>query len=110
MSEREIEQLFRDAVRREKGCAYKFVSPGMSGVPDRLVVLPGNKIGFVEIKAPGKEPRPEQLYQIRRLEKMGCYAAVLDDPSKIDVIIQEIRAHTTGAGQMLLSTQEGSAE
>lgn len=91
MSEKELEKKFRDAVRAAGGCAYKFVSPGMSGVPDRLVVLPGNRIGFVELKAPGKKPRPEQRYQQRRLECMGCYVTVLDDPENIAGVIREIR-------------------
>lgn len=92
MSEKELEKMFRDAVRKAGGCAYKFVSPGMSGVPDRLVVLPGNAIGFVELKAPGKKSRPEQCYQQRRLEDLGCYVAVLDDPGMIEQIIREILA------------------
>ena len=93
MSERELEKMFRLAVKAAGGCAYKFVSPGMSGVPDRLVVLPDNCIGFVELKAPGKKSRPEQCYQQRRLENMGCYVAVLDDLDRIEQIIQEIREY-----------------
>lgn len=93
MSERELEKMFRLAVKAAGGCAYKFVSPGMSGVPDRLVVLPDNCIGFVELKAPGKKSRPEQCYQQCRLENMGCYVAVLDDPDMIEQIIREIREY-----------------
>ena len=90
LSEKEIEKKLRDRVRQRGGCAYKFVSPGMSGVPDRLVVMPDNRIGFVELKAPGKVSRPEQCHQQRRLERLGCYVAVLDDPDMIDTIIDEI--------------------
>lgn len=92
MSEKELEKMFRTAVREAGGCAYKFVSPGMSGVPDRLVVLPGNAIGFVELKAPGKKSRPEQCYQQRRLRGLGCYVTVLDAPEMIGQIIREIIA------------------
>lgn len=41
MREKEIEEKFREAVKRAGGKAYKFVSPGNDGVPDRLVVMPG---------------------------------------------------------------------
>lgn len=91
MSEKELEKKFRDAVRSAGGCAYKFVSPGMSGVPDRLVVLPGGHTGFVELKAPGKKSRSEQCYQQHRLEHMGCYVTVLDNPENITEVIREIQ-------------------
>lgn len=93
MSEKELEKMLRDRVREAGGCAYKFVSPGMSGVPDRLVVLPDNCIGFVELKAPGKKSRPEQCYQQQRLSRLGCYVTVLDNPADIDNVIRQIREY-----------------
>ncbi len=90
MSERELEKRLVQKVREAGGYAYKFVSPGTSGVPDRLVVLPEGKMGFVEVKAPGKKPRAEQEYQIRRLENLGCHVAVLDDPGKVGEVIRGI--------------------
>lgn len=83
MREREVEEKFRDAVRRAGGKAYKFTSPGNDGVPDRLVVMPGGHIGFVEVKAPGKHPTPLQDMRIRELEALGCRVLVLDRPEKI---------------------------
>ena len=60
MREKEIEQKFTLMARRTGGLALKFVSPGMSGMPDRLVLLPGGRMAFVEVKAPGRAPRPLQ--------------------------------------------------
>ena len=65
MREKIIEQHLVKAVKNSGGIAPKLVSPGFDGMPDRLVLLPGGKIGFVEVKAPGKEPRPLQV-SIRR--------------------------------------------
>lgn len=90
MSEKELERKFVRAVRARGGRAYKFVSPGTSGVPDRLVVMPDNGIGFVELKAPEKKSRPEQCYQQRILENLGCYVCVLDNPDLIETVIDEI--------------------
>jgi len=56
MRERDIEAYLRDQIKRLGGIAYKFVSPGNAGVPDRLVLLPGAGVVFVELKAPGKNP------------------------------------------------------
>lgn len=49
------------AVKLMGGMAPKFVSPGLDGVPDRLVLLPGAKFAFAEIKADGKTMRPLQV-------------------------------------------------
>ena len=65
MREKIIEQHLVKAVKNSGGIAPKLVSPGFDGMPDRLVLLPGGKIGFVEVKVPGKEPRPLQV-SIRR--------------------------------------------
>lgn len=67
MREKTIEQKLVQAVKAKGGIAPKFVSPGFSGVPDRLILLPDGKCGFVEVKAPGEKPRPLQKSRIRLL-------------------------------------------
>ena len=54
MRERQIEQKLVKAVKAVGGIAPKLVSPGFDGMPDRMVLLPGGHVGFVEVKAPGK--------------------------------------------------------
>ena len=89
MREKVIEQKLVKAVRAKGGIAPKFVS-GFSGVPDRLILLPDGKCGFVEVKAPGGKPRPLQESRIRLLRRLGFLAFVLDDESQIPHIISEI--------------------
>ena len=57
MRENEIERRLAVSVKEMGGMAVKFVSPGLDGVPDRIVLLPGGKAAFVELKAPGKRLR-----------------------------------------------------
>lgn len=90
MREKEIEEKLRKAVKQAGGKAYKFTSPGIAGVPDRLVVMPGGHIGFVEVKAPGKKPTLLQQARMRELEELGCRVRVLDDPGKIAETIDAI--------------------
>lgn len=71
MREKIIEQHLVKAVKNSGGIAPKLVSPGFDGMPDRLVLLPGGKIGFVEVKAPGKEPRPLQVARHGLLRRAG---------------------------------------
>jgi hypothetical protein len=90
MDEKYIEQAFRKAVRDSGGIALKFVSPGFSGVPDRLVLMPHGRMAFVEVKAPGEKPRALQLSRHRLLRQLGFKAFVLDNTSDIPKIIEEV--------------------
>lgn len=91
MREKIIEQHLVKAVKNNGGIAPKLVCPGFDGMPDRLVLLPRGKIGFVEVKAPGKEPRPLQVARHGLLRRLGFKVYVLDDPEQIGGILDEIR-------------------
>lgn len=90
MREKEIEHKFILMVKQAGGLALKFVSPGMSGMPDRIVLLPGGHMAFVEVKAPGKVPRPLQEARHRMLQRLGFKVYVLDDERKIGGILDAI--------------------
>lgn len=92
MREKNIEQKFRKAIRESGGMAVKFTSPGLDGMPDRLALFPGGRMAFVEVKAPGKKPRPLQEARHRMLRRLGFLVYVLDDEEQIGGIIDEIRA------------------
>lgn len=91
MREKQIEQKLVKAVRSTGGIAPKFVSPGYSGMPDRIVLLPGGHVGFVEVKAPGCSPRPLQLARYGQLRELGFTVYVLDDVKRIGEILDDIR-------------------
>lgn len=90
MNEKTIEQKLVKAVKEKGGAAFKFVSPGNDGVPDRLVLLPGGRIAFIELKAPGKKMRPLQIRRKKQLEGLGFRVCCVDDPGEIERIIDEI--------------------
>lgn len=91
MREKSIEAKLVAAVKAVGGICWKFTSPGTSGVPDRIVLIPFGRIGFVEVKAPGETPRPLQRLRIRTLRRLGFKAFVLDSPDQIGGIIDEIQ-------------------
>lgn len=105
MRESELERKFCRLVAQAGGRAYKFVSPGNAGVPDRLVVLPGGKVGFVELKREGGRPRKLQRLRMEELEALGCFTAVVDGPESArdaigELLRQEPAAH--GRDRLLL--------
>jgi hypothetical protein len=90
MREKEIELRLVKAVKKMGGRAVKFMSPGFDGMPDRLVLLPGGKCGFVEVKAPGKKPRALQVVRHEMLKAWGFKVYVLDAKEQIEEIINDI--------------------
>ncbi|EHG24925.1 MULTISPECIES: PDDEXK family nuclease [Selenomonas] len=90
MREKVIEHALVMATRSKGGIAPKFTSPGFAGMPDRLVLLPHGRMGFVELKAPGRKPRPLQLARHRLLRRLGFKVHVIDEINQIDKVLTEI--------------------
>lgn len=89
MREKQIEQKLVKAVKAAGGICPKFVSPGTDGMPDRLVLMPHGRITFVEVKSPGKEPRPLQVVRMMTLRRLGFRVCTLDNEGQIPAIIEE---------------------
>ncbi len=90
MRERDVERKLVRAVRDSGGLALKFVSPGMAGVPDRLILFPGSRAAFCEVKAPGEKPRPLQVHRVEQLRALGFRVYVVDSEEKIGEVIRAI--------------------
>lgn len=78
MLERDVEAWLVAETKKRGGTAYKFTSPQRRSVPDRLVLLPGGEIFFVETKAPGKKPTEGQVREHDRLRALGFRVYVMD--------------------------------
>lgn len=78
MREKVIEAALVKRVEDLGGLCEKFVSPGRRSVPDRLVTLPGGRVVFVEIKAPGKKTTPLQDRDHKRRMALGCTVYVIN--------------------------------
>jgi hypothetical protein len=88
--EKAIESYLRNRVKSQGGIAYKFVSPGNNGVPDRLVLMPGGGITFVELKAYGKTTTALQKLQHQRIGALGFKVFILDSIPAVDDYIELI--------------------
>ena len=92
MREKTIETKLVKAVKSMGGLALKFISPGLDGVPDRLVLLPNGKAAFIELKATGEKMRPLQVRRKRQLESLGFSVYCIDRPEQIGEILDEIQS------------------
>lgn len=89
-SEKDIESYLREKIKELGGKAYKWVSPGNAGVPDRLVCLRGKMIP-VELKAPSKKPTELQLKKHQELNKLGVTVYVIDSKEKVDEFLRGLK-------------------
>lgn len=88
MLEKEVERyLCKQVKNRLGGMALKFVSPGMSGVPDRIILLPGARVCFVETKAPGERMRRLQNYVCGLIRALGFKVYCIDTKAKVDAFV-----------------------
>ena len=91
MREKSIEQKLVKAVKAAGGGCPKLVCPGFDGMPDRMVLLPYGRLCFVEVKAPGKKPRPLQTARHEMLTRLGFKVYVLDALEQIGGILDGIQ-------------------
>lgn len=80
--ERKVEAAFTAEVKRLGGWAVKIL-PSVSGLPDRMAILPGGVVEFVELKAPSGTVAPHQTVVHRRLATLGCPVVVLRNVAEV---------------------------
>jgi hypothetical protein len=91
MLESEVEKKLCKRVKNElHGRAFKFVSPGQNGVPDRIILVPMGRIYFVETKAPGKKLRKLQEWVRGLIQGLGFVVLRVDTVEKVDVFVRQV--------------------
>ena len=92
MLESEVEKKLCKRVKEElHGRAFKFVSPGCNGVPDRIILLPMGRIYFVELKAPGKKLRKLQEWVAGLIRELGFKVLRIDTLEKVEDFIRQVK-------------------
>jgi hypothetical protein len=85
--ERDVERHLVKRVAEMGGRCFKWVSPGHAGVPDRIAILPGGRVAFIELKRPGQKPRALQQAMLNILNGLGCRTACLDTREAVDAFL-----------------------
>ena len=91
MNEKIIERKLAQSVKKANGLAIKFLPFAFTGFPDRIVLMPGARIWFVELKSTGQKLRPRQEVVIAWLRKLGFNVWVIDTQELLDNFLNEIR-------------------
>ncbi len=90
VSEKVIERYLCRRVREAGGLCLKYSNPGESGYPDRVVVMPGGDVAWVELKSRGKHPTAIQRARIDELRRLGHRAWVIDSKDMVDEFLINI--------------------
>ena len=96
MVESQLEARLVQGVKALGGIAYKFVSPGNRGVPDRLVVLPGGRLLFAELKADGGRLSRLQAYQLESLGALGAEVCTGRGETGVQEFLDACRRYVKG--------------
>ena len=90
MKESAIEARLVRMVRELGGLCFKFVSPGNPGVPDRLIILPGGRVVFVELKTEVGRLANIQKWQLDEMRKRGADVRVLRGLEEVKGFVEEV--------------------
>lgn len=91
MLEKDIERKLVQEVKSLGGMCLKFTSPGVRGVPDRIVMLPGGRIIFVEMKTEAGKLSPQQQKVLARFTRLGIDWAVVSTPELLDLFLENCK-------------------
>lgn len=98
--EKEIEAKLRQMVKRHRGMCLKWVCPGWVGVPDRMILLPGGRIMFAELKRPkGGRLSTMQKWWRKKLTELGFDCWFVFDENDIKTVELVILDTLGGAKQ-----------
>ena len=87
--ESSLETYLQKRVEALGGKCLKFVSPGTAGVPDRILLMPGGKVLFLELKRLGEAPNALQRKFMRDMAKLGQVAGWADSTEQVDRFLEE---------------------
>lgn len=90
LQEKFIERELVSRLKKVGVESIKFEVLGKRGMPDRIILIPGGRVVFAEVKSPGEKLRPLQEKRKRELENLGFKVYVIDSKSEIDELVKQI--------------------
>lgn len=99
-SEKYLEKKLREEVKKLGGIALKFQSSSFTGMPDRIILLPGSAVMWIELKSEDKKPNKEQQTRIKMLEKMEHMVYVVDDLTGLEKVLADIQEYIEASAEI----------
>lgn len=89
-SEKVVERKLVQAIKANNGMCIKLLCDQLTGLPDRMCLLPNKKIIFVELKTTGKKPTRIQIFMHNKLRALGFRVEIIDTVEGVNNFIKEI--------------------
>lgn len=86
--EKATERYLNQEVKKRRGMSIKLLSMLYNGLPDRMVLMPGGKIFFAEIKSEGRKTTMIQNHVHAQLRKLGFHVYIIDTKEQVEQVIQ----------------------
>ena len=83
-SEKVLERKFNEAIKKKGGWSLKMLSNYVTGLPDRVCLMPGGKVFFAEIKTTGKKPTKIQVLIHKKLTELGFEVLIIQSSEEIE--------------------------
>ena len=96
-SEKDLEAELRERCKALGWMCIKLTSQYQRGLPDRLILMPGGRVCFAEIKTTGKKPTALQRVTHERLRALGYRVEVVDTTESLDNLIVDLQYEVQGA-------------
>lgn len=90
-SEKVLEKKLKSEVEKLGGLALKFSSSFNTGYPDRVVLFPGGKTYWVELKSTGKKPTKLQVHRMKELTRLEHLCFVIDDEQSLQTFLNFLK-------------------
>ena len=91
MKESDVEKYLNDEVKKLGGITRKWTSPGHAGVPDRIVIFPGGRVWFVEVKTDKGKLSIRQQRELQTLKSYDCNVTTVYGFDEVDDFIHMIK-------------------
>lgn len=88
-SEKLIERKLGEKIKALGGWSIKLLPTFIAGLPDRLCLLPGGVVFFVETKSTGEKLRPVQRIVRNKLIRLGFKVYIIDSSDGLNELIKE---------------------
>lgn len=86
--EKHLEYRLRDKIKLLGGLALKLIASGFTGLPDRLVLMPGGRVYFVELKNGSKGVLSARQIAVHKiLAKLGFPVYIVKDEQSLQTFL-----------------------
>ncbi len=93
--EREVESYLIKRVGMLGYKCIKFIPDQVNGMPDRMILLPGSRVLWVELKTKGGALSEIQKLRHRELREQGHEVVVVWNKEQVDELVQSLASTST---------------